>query len=62
MIQPRDMVANIENIHEVSNDSLRFFVGDSCRVPAVTGSVSSQINSLAIGYVKDTAEYIDIIN
>ena len=25
-------------------------------------SVSSQINSPAIGYVKDTAEYIDIIN
>ena len=25
-------------------------------------SVSSQIDSPAIGYVKDTAEYIDIIN
>ena len=57
----------------VLDNSLRadstFFVGDSYRSVSSSSSswycytlVYSHIDSPAIGYVKDTAEYIDIIN
>ena len=74
MIQPRAMVVNIvQNINEVSDarvldNSLRADSTFCCRRRLLSSgcywycytSISSQIDSPAIGYVKDTAEYIDI--